>query len=382
MHSVTNNTSTCSGISRYLYTDEIQLTVQTATPILAAARKYCVDNLVNTCETFLGDITAPDDACLVYEHAHVYAEERLKENCLSLISRINGSGLRSASFLELCFDCVKNITESDDLSVDEIEVFHAVMRWSEAECKRQELEVTEVNRREVLGVILCNVRFPVIDEKYLIQDVSLEEILTAEEYRKIVQCQQYNKEEKENNSEQDHNELNTFYNTKRRKQKVLEKEKFERVLRLSAKRPCPSSVGIFSSFGGSAHTVDSHEAISFICNADFWLHGICLYGDGRFSDKVTIAVYADDRSIYKQEHTIPTSEIGNVQFTDMFMIKREEIVTITLHGVCGNGYSGANGKTTVPFHHAQIQFQNAHSDYKSEHTGTTHGHIPGLLLSV
>lgn len=174
---------------RYLYTDDIQLTVDTAIQMMSVARKYCVDRLVNKCVTFLNENMTADNVHGVYEHAHIYTEENIKADCIRVMSKDDGRGLRSPGFVELCRSCVKGITESDDLAVAESEVFEAVIRWSDSECARQGLEVTEVNRREVLGDIFYNVRFPVMDKTYISDTVSLVDILTSDEFRNIVRCQ-------------------------------------------------------------------------------------------------------------------------------------------------------------------------------------------------
>ncbi|XP_069102139.1 zinc finger protein 888-like [Argopecten irradians] len=49
---------------RYLYTDEIDLTVDLATSVLQLARQYCVNHLVRKCETFLKENFASQDTVM------------------------------------------------------------------------------------------------------------------------------------------------------------------------------------------------------------------------------------------------------------------------------------------------------------------------------
>ncbi|OWF54613.1 BTB/POZ domain-containing protein 6-like [Mizuhopecten yessoensis] len=165
---------------RYLYTDTIELTVNTATSVLSAARKYMVDRLVKECETFLKSSLTTDNVCLLLEQAHIYTEESIREDCVNMIARSPEEVLKSTSFVDLCGVCVKSIAESVDLAVEESVVYEAVIRWSEAECGRQGLELTDTNRRNVLGDILYTVRFPIMDTKYLLQHVITRDVLTTE----------------------------------------------------------------------------------------------------------------------------------------------------------------------------------------------------------
>ncbi|XP_021347401.1 BTB/POZ domain-containing protein 6-like [Mizuhopecten yessoensis] len=178
---------------RYLYTDTIELTINTAASVLSAARKYMVDHLVEKCETFLKTSLTTVNVCLLLELAHIYTEESLKEDFANMIARSQEDVLKSASFVDLCGVCVKSITESDDLAVEESVVYEAVMRWSGVECGRQGLEVTDINRREVLGDIIYTVRFPIMDTKYFLHHVTTRDVLTAEQLVTVMGLQQDNK---------------------------------------------------------------------------------------------------------------------------------------------------------------------------------------------
>lgn len=54
------------------------------------------------------------------------------------------------------------VLERDTLGVREVRLFNAVVRWSEAECQRQQLQVTPENKRKVLGEALALIRFPLM----------------------------------------------------------------------------------------------------------------------------------------------------------------------------------------------------------------------------
>lgn len=54
------------------------------------------------------------------------------------------------------------VLERDTLGIREVRLFTAVVRWSEAECQRQQLQVTPENKRKVLGKALALIRFPLM----------------------------------------------------------------------------------------------------------------------------------------------------------------------------------------------------------------------------
>ena len=54
------------------------------------------------------------------------------------------------------------VLERDTLGIREVRLFTAVVRWSEAECQRQQLQVTPENKRKVLGKALALIHFPLM----------------------------------------------------------------------------------------------------------------------------------------------------------------------------------------------------------------------------
>lgn len=59
-------------------------------------------------------------------------------------------------------DTLVAVLERDTLGIREVRLFNAVVRWSEAECQRQQLQVTPENKRKVLGKALGLIRFPLM----------------------------------------------------------------------------------------------------------------------------------------------------------------------------------------------------------------------------
>ncbi|OWF39116.1 BTB/POZ domain-containing protein 6 [Mizuhopecten yessoensis] len=194
-------------------------------------------------------------------------EENLKENCLRVIYGSRENGLQTNGFVELCDACVKSITESDDLVVEESVVYEAVMRWSGEECGRQGLQVTDINRREVLGDIFYTVRFPIIDKKYFAREISFRNILTTEEISNIFRCQK-----------DDMFNLYNFNNTKRHKPKP-KRGQYETISLFGRTRRAIRHIW---------NSTNLSDSISFRSSEDMYLNGLLMYGAHDGCQDITI----------------------------------------------------------------------------------------------
>lgn len=163
---------------KFMYVSEIDLDDQNTLPVLYVARKYCVEDLVKICADFLRAKMTPETVCEILEQAHTYDISDLKDMCLQFIFENGNSVLMSAGFGELCFDCVYQIIKSNDLFVEESDVYIALTSWAIKECARRDLEAHGTNKRAVLGKLLNKVRFPTMDRTFFTDVVSADDILT------------------------------------------------------------------------------------------------------------------------------------------------------------------------------------------------------------
>ncbi|KAK2118541.1 BTB/POZ domain-containing protein 2 [Saguinus oedipus] len=87
-----------------------------------------------------------------WDEAHCV--EFLKKN-LNTVDAITAEG-----FTDIDLETLVAVLERDTLDIREVRLFNAVVRWSEAECPRQQLQVTPENRQKVLGKALGLICFP------------------------------------------------------------------------------------------------------------------------------------------------------------------------------------------------------------------------------
>ena len=172
---------------RFLYVSEISLTDTNTLPVLYAARKYCVEDLVKICADYLRAKMTPESVCDILEQAHVYDIEDLRTMCLQFIFENGNSVLKSNGFAELCEVCVRQIVESNDLFVEESDVYMALNSWAEKQCCRKNLENDGANKRTSLGKLFFHIRFPIMDKVFFTDVVSADSVLTENEKVSIFQ---------------------------------------------------------------------------------------------------------------------------------------------------------------------------------------------------
>ncbi|XP_011500374.1 PREDICTED: BTB/POZ domain-containing protein 1 [Ceratosolen solmsi marchali] len=146
----------------FLYTDEISINPDTVMATLYTAKKYAVSSLEKHCVDYLKSNLTTDNACLLLAQARLFDEPQLAAICLDTIDKFTTNALSADGFTDIDIDTLITVLQRDTLRVRESKIFQAVVRWSEAECIRQQLPVTSDNQRSVLGRAISLVRFPLM----------------------------------------------------------------------------------------------------------------------------------------------------------------------------------------------------------------------------
>ncbi|XP_058801696.1 BTB/POZ domain-containing protein 1-like isoform X1 [Phymastichus coffea] len=146
----------------FLYTDEIFINPDTVMTTLYTAKKYAVSSLEKHCVDYLRSNLTTDNAFLLLAQARLFDEPQLAAVCLDTIDKFTTDALGADGFTDIDIDTLITVLERDTLRVRELKIFQAVVRWSEAECVRQQLPVTPDNQRSVLGRAISLVRFPLM----------------------------------------------------------------------------------------------------------------------------------------------------------------------------------------------------------------------------
>nr|XP_021532423.1 BTB/POZ domain-containing protein 2 [Aotus nancymaae] len=105
---------------------------------------------------------SPNPPLDVSRQARLFDEPQLASLCLENIDKNTADAITAEGFTDIDLDTLVAVLERDTLGIREVRLFNAVVRWSEAECQRQQLQVTPENRRKVLGKALGLIRFPLM----------------------------------------------------------------------------------------------------------------------------------------------------------------------------------------------------------------------------
>ncbi|XP_055347156.1 BTB/POZ domain-containing protein 3-like [Paramacrobiotus metropolitanus] len=152
----------------YVYTDEVQdLNEGNAFRTLACADKYDLPLLVDMCSSFIHSHLNTDNCLVHLDDAIHYGVSSIVAKCLELVDASSQAILQSKQFASLQREALMLILQRDTLSADENTVYQAVERWAAANCARNHVDPTMVNRREILGDALFLVRFPLLSDAEL-----------------------------------------------------------------------------------------------------------------------------------------------------------------------------------------------------------------------
>ena len=345
---------------RFLYTEKIDMTDDNVIALLYSAKKYCVTPLVEKCCAFLQTGISADNVCTILEQAQLFDESKLQDRCLDMIYSHSDEVFKSADFVNLCFQCFKTIMESPRLQIGEEIIYFASLRWSEEECRRQNLEVDYGNQRQVLGDILYLIRFPIMSPLFFTETVSTADLLTADE--KVAIYQQYTIKSGA------FTEACRFINKSRISTNI------------SSIRRFPDVVGSKFDFWVNDNTVD---AISFSCTRDITLLGIIMFRP--YEAGVVhgcVGVYDEHNDLIARKSGIELDYELNAQTKDVKLrpplkLVKNKWYTIAQQMMGSNTHFGQNGNKQVSESTVVVTFRKSPMDRND--TNVTSGQIAGFL---
>jgi len=166
---------------RFLYSDEVQIGPETVMSTLYTAKKYAVPTLERHCVDFLKKNLSPDNACMLLTQARLFDEPQLSALCLEMIDKNTPEALSADGFTDLDPETLSVVLDRDTLRMKESKLFGAVLRWAEAQCLRKSLALTGENKRNALGRLLFQIRFPLMTVKEFAQGPAQSAVLTDKE---------------------------------------------------------------------------------------------------------------------------------------------------------------------------------------------------------
>ncbi|XP_041379412.1 BTB/POZ domain-containing protein 6-like [Gigantopelta aegis] len=354
-------------ITRYLYTDDITMDGANVMGLLYVSSKYDVKTLEQKCLTYLPSLMTPDNACVILEQAHLFDEQELKEKALTCILANGDAALQSTGVTDLSHECLAKIIQAEELEVDEQSVFEAVVAWSETACRKQNKDVTHENRRQMLGEAIKQVRFPLLDHRYLVKHIIPTNLLTdAEKLKIFANCLCPNENISPFNA-------NKRTGTIRRKNITIQR------LTKNNKHDMTSS---------------NDHSIVFSVNQHASLQGFWLYGPSNSSTAhYHIRAFITDPEVddviegSSMKTSVETSKtIYDVTFPRPLKLRKDKVYNLIVNLDGPDSHRGMWGKSTVQHGSFVCSFFNRqeskHSNKLTGCTGVDAGQIPGLMFLV
>ena len=167
------------GEGRYLYTDEIEVTINNIFSVMYVAKKYLLTTLEDKCMQFIN----ADNVCAILEISQKMggADPGISDQCLDFISQATFTVLQTQAFRKLSKNTLRLILGLHSLSVGERDVFCACWEWARSRCQQQEVEANARNIRRVLHGVLPLIRIPSMTLDEYTSTVVPTNILSAEE---------------------------------------------------------------------------------------------------------------------------------------------------------------------------------------------------------
>lgn len=249
---------------RFLYCDECKLSVDIAIDVLYLAKKYLLPYLEKLCNNFLQNSITASNAFTLLSQSLRIGEEDLQKKCWYYIDSHCQEALASDAFLNVEREIVQSMLELETLNVKEINLFQALAKWSDHQCKMQGLESTSENRRLVLGNAVYQVRYLTMTQKEFADNVSKTDLLDKDEVIAIFQMLSgvtpSNKELQE-----------TFSRCIQGKPRQLKPT--ERCSRFTQ-----DQIRTSKTLGGWQYTSGHPDILSFSVDKDIYFHGVRLFG--------------------------------------------------------------------------------------------------------
>lgn len=143
--------------SRFIYKDDPHITTSNAVQTLYVAKKYLVPGLARKCSEFLEKSIHQDNVCILLDQGLAVDERALVDQCLNNIMSRTKPVLKSSHWLKLSKQGLAAVLDCPNLSVEEVTVFNACLKWASAQCEKSNAAPIPANQRAQLGDLLFKI---------------------------------------------------------------------------------------------------------------------------------------------------------------------------------------------------------------------------------
>lgn len=140
---------------RWIYCKQIVFERGCLLDLLRLSSKYMVHSLLNV----IGEVIEVRFIWSIVSHAIEYEDAVRQDACWQVIACNTKSLVNRSDFMNATPLAITIFTSFDVLSIAEVNLFEACVKWSKAECRRQKLVVTPANQRKVMNPFIQQFAF-------------------------------------------------------------------------------------------------------------------------------------------------------------------------------------------------------------------------------
>ena len=347
----------------FLYTDKCKITAENATEVLYLAKKYFVSSLADKCCKVLEASITPDDVFVVLEQAVLFDEKDLEAKCWDIVSKYTFTCTHSEAFCNIGSHTLNSLLKRETLAIAELDLFKAVLRWTDSECARQGINIDDdkMARRRILGDSVYEIRFLEMSEKDFATFASSAGILTDVEVVAIFQ--KFNA--------LDVADLKWENQGKRRLPESVDFTRFN-LVNVAVKD------AITWGYDGN-----KFDALNIIVDKTVCFSGVRLFGQGNGS-KYWVEFTIKDTNVtgtYTSEQDKEGIWGYNVMLPTPVPLQANEEFTIraTINGP--RSHQGVNGKSSVKVNGIVVTFKDPPFDLKTNGTSKNKGQFYKIFLT-
>ena len=181
VHLSDTNEESMEEFLKFLYTDECNLSTDNVISVMYLSKKYIVPSLTEYVKAQLVRDMEPANVLDILEQAIHFEEKDLEAKCWQVIEWRASEVANSANFINIKQATLASLLKRNNLTIPEVELFQAVLKWIDHQCSQKSLELTTENRRSVVGEAVYDLRFIAMNQEEFAKHVSKSGLLIAEE---------------------------------------------------------------------------------------------------------------------------------------------------------------------------------------------------------
>lgn len=257
---------------RFLYCDEVNLTVDIVMGVNYLAKKYIVPALEKKCSAFIEAAVHATTVFRLLSYAREYKDEFVEKTCWEFLDSETREAVNSECFCQVDKDVICQLLSRDTLHIKEIELFMAVKKWTDVQHSDDSNEASNgEHTKESINKVVNLIRYPLMSQREFAEHVAKSRLLQHEDV------------------------INMFlkFNDTLEDETVL---LFSQVPRRGYYR-CSLWEHVYDTLDVATWDMDTSRmpnTLTFSSNSNILLCGVGLYGSDNNNDSYTFQVYVSD----------------------------------------------------------------------------------------